>query len=513
MKAPENTHRFRLLITAAAFLMMSLSLDGAEVSFSTFLGGSEWEHARDVFVDDQGFVYVVGGTRSADFPTTKNIFQSKHDKTGDKIGSGGYCDAFVAKFDAAGKLIWSTLLGGPNYDRAYAVEVDGQGNVFVAGRAGPGFPVTSDVFQTQFQGGDGGIYGMQNGFVAKINPDGTQVLWASYVGVGLLCRDMAVDKNGDVYLPMSFSGKGALPPTDWFKTAFRRSPGGDADVGALKISSDGKRVLWATWLGGSGPEVPATALRLDPQNNVYLSLTTESSDMPTTTGAHDRSHNGGKDAYVAKLSPDGSQLIYGTYFGGKGDEYGNSTHSLAVDVQGNAYLLNSSDKDDMPVTPGVIQPRKNGKRNIVASKFSPTGSLVCCTYLGGSGGDGADGVYANADGDVFFTGTTSSNDFPVTDDALQSRKAGKNDAIVVGLSSDFSKLKFSSYLGGESYDDGRSLFLAENGSLYVVGSTNGPGWPLVRPAQAEFAGGGGGKELCYQGGCFAGDVIVTKIEF
>ncbi len=502
----------RLLLAFTAFILASDSLKGAEITFSTFLGGSEWEHARDVFVDDKGFVYVVGGTRSTDFPTTEGALQSIHDKSGEKIGSGGYCDAFVAKFDAEGKLVWSTLLGGPNYDRAYAVEVDSEGHVFVAGRAGPGFPVTQEAFQTQFQGGDGGIYGMQNGFVAKIDPDGSEILWASYVGVGRLCRDMAIDDKGDVYLPMSYSGEGPQPPADWFESAFQPSPAGDSEIGALKVASDGKKVLWATWLGGSGPEVPATAIRLDPYNNVCLSLTTESTDMPTTAGVHDRSHNGGKDAFLAKLSPDGSKLLYGTYFGGKGNEYGNSTHSLAVDRHGNAYLLNSSDRDDMPVTSGVIQPNRLGDRNIVASKFSPSGALVCCTYLGGSGSDGVDGVYVKAGGDVFFTGTTSSDDFPVTSNALQSRKSSKNDAIVVGLSNDLSQLIFSSYLGGKSYDDGRSFFLGPREDIYVVGSTNGPGWPLVRPAQANFAGGGGGKELCYQGGCFAGDVIVTKID-
>ena len=150
---------------------------------------------------------------------------------------------------------------------------------------------------------------------------------------------------------------------------------------------------------------------------------------------------------------------------------------------------------------------------VVAAKFSPTGALMCCTYMGGSADDGPDGVYANSKGEVFFTGTTSSPDFPTTADALQSRKSGKNDAIIVGLNSDFSKLIYSSYLGGESYDDGRSFFLDKNGSAYIVGSTNGPGWPSLRPAQAEFAGGGGGKELCYQGGCYAGEVIITKIVF
>jgi hypothetical protein len=485
-----------------------MAVEGIE--FSTFLGGSDWEHARDIFVDDSGNVFIVGGTKSDDFPTTVGAFQRTHDKSGKRVGSGGYCDAFVCKFDVSGQLVWSTLLGGPNYDRAYAVEVDTDGFVYVSGRGGPGFPVTEGSFQSTFQGSDGGIYGMQNGFIAKLSPDGASLVWSSYVGVGLLCRDIALDQDNDVYLPMSYPGKGPLPPSSWFSGALQATPAGDVDVGALKVSSDGKQVLWATWLGGSAKETPNAGIRLDDSGNVFLNLATLSSDLPTTAGAHDRSYNGQQDAFIAKLSPDGSKLLYGTYFGGSENEYGNSTHNLAIDRDGNAYLVTSTDGHDMPVTKNALQSQPKGQTDIVAAKFSPTGGLLHCTYLGGSGNEGPDGVYASSDGELFFSGTTSSSDFPITANAIQQQNAGQNDAITVMLSADFSSLKYSSLFGGSSYDDGRSCFLSSS-NLYLTGSTNGPGWPTRKAYQEKFAGGGGGKELCYQGGCFAGDVVLTKI--
>ncbi|WP_233215274.1 SBBP repeat-containing protein [Rhodopirellula bahusiensis] len=488
--------------------------DNYELAFSTFLGGSDWEHARDVCADSEGNVYIVGGTVSTDFPTTEGTFLRVHDRSGARIDSAGHCDAFVCKFDRDGALVWSTLLGGPNYDRAYAVEVDSEGSVFIAGRAGPEFPVTEDAFQTEFQGSKQSIYGMQNGFITKLSPDGSTLQWSSYVGANQLCRDLAIDEEGSVYLPLCYTGVGPTPPSEWFANAYRKQPIGGADVGAIKVSGDGKNVIWATWMGGSGDEVGNCGLRLDRDSNVFLNFTTNSTDVPTTSQARQRTYGGGADSFIAKLSPNGENLLYGTYFGSTGNEEGNSTHSMAVDSRGNAYLAVSTTSKDLPVTEGVVQSKfAGGDRDMVIAKFSTQGALLQCTYLGGTDNEGPDGVYADERGNVFFTGNVKSADFPVTDDALQPVQSNPSDAIAVVLSDDFSHLEFSSYLGGESYDDGRSCFLDEAGNLYITGSTNGPGWPMKSAHQATFAGGGGGKELCYKGGCFAGDVILAKIAF
>ena len=123
--------RFTLVNCLPALLLPLLSIcpaaaqESYNLAFSTYLGGSNWEHARDVVADAQGNVYVVGGTASADFPTTPGAYQRALRTGGSQ--AFGPCDVFVAKFSPGGALIWSTYIGGPNYDRAYGVEVDGQG--------------------------------------------------------------------------------------------------------------------------------------------------------------------------------------------------------------------------------------------------------------------------------------------------------------------------------------------------------------------------------------------------
>ncbi len=475
--------------------------DSYDLAFSTYFGGSRWEHARDVCADAQGNVYVCGGTASHDFPTTPGVY----DRTfnfGDT--SGQECDAFVCKFGPEGRLIWATYLGSPGYDRAYGIEVDAQGYVYVAGRSGRGFPTTPGSFQPTFQGYNGGGYGgFQNGFVAKLSPDGSKLIWASYVGVAQLCRDIALDAQGDIYLPLGFPNKGALPPDTWFTNAFQKTPMGGMECGVIKVSNDGSKVLWATWLGGSGDENNAASVRVGRDGKVYVASSTSSADFPTTPGAHDRTYNGGTDYFVACLTPDGSNLIYATFLGGSGGEF-LSTHNLAIDDQGNAYVALQTSSTDYPVTRGIFQRTHGGANTDCAvSKLSPTGALLASTYLGGSGTENADGVYVDSEGNVFVTGDTQSTNFPVTANALQTQNRGGGEAFVVLLSADFSRLLYSTYLGGLANDNGRSGFLGSDGSLYVTGSSDGPGWPTKNAYQDTFKGGPGDYG--------AGDNILAKL--
>ncbi|UCG59060.1 MAG: SBBP repeat-containing protein, partial [Phycisphaerales bacterium] len=264
LKEGQGTMRNYLVMCGVVALFLpvagGLAQESYDLSFSTYVGGSDWEHTRDVAVDSGGNIYIVGGTASADFPTTPGAYCRTLTTGGSQ--AFGPCDVFVAKFDRDGGLIWSTYIGGPDYDRAYAVEVDNQGCVYVAGRAGPGFPM-KNAFQPGFDGVDNGSYGMQNAFVLKLLPDGSDLIWSSYVGVSTLCRDLAIDPNGDMYVPGGRWNTTKTPPAEWFANAYQKTPpGGTSDCGVIKIKGDGSRVLWATWLGGSAEDNSAASIRV-----------------------------------------------------------------------------------------------------------------------------------------------------------------------------------------------------------------------------------------------------------
>lgn len=453
-----------------------------DLDFSTYLGGSAQEHLRDIDTDSQGNIYITGGTESSDFPVTVGAYDTTHN---------GWHDVYVAKFDPQGDLVWATFIGGPNYDRAYAIKVDDQGYVYVTGRGGPGFPVTGGAFQTQFKGYYNGIYGDQNAFVAKLMPDGSDLVWASYFGVSTLIRDCDIDTSGDIYVTSGYvpgQSPDTLPPL-WVANAFQGSPQGGMDGVVAKIASDGTQVLWATYLGGSGDEGVEACIRIDSLHNPYVLQFTQSTDAPFSPGAYDTTHNGGWDFFVAKLTSDGSNLAFGTYLGGSQHEFV-STHNIAVDANGDAYVLAPTQSSDYPTTPGAFQEAYGGGPSDVAvSKISADGTqLLKSTFVSGNDRENGDGIEVDSSGDIYFSGDTWSANYPATPDAYQASNAGGQDGILVKLSADFSGLLYCTYMGGTYDDASRSSTLDVNGNFFYAGWTRSPDFPLKNPWQDSLAG-------------------------
>ncbi len=471
-----------------------------KLSFSTYLSGSGRANgARAVAADAEGNIYVSGGTSSPDFPTAPGAYSRTFDGSGKSAGNSGPVDAYVTKLTPDGKMVWSTLVGGPNHDRTYSIRVAGQGSVYIAGRAGEGFPTTPGVVQEEFAGDNSPAvgYGPQDGFITKLSADGSKVLWSTYFGSAdaSIIRDMVIDEQGNVYVSMI--GVSADSPYIT-RGAFQTARAGDADGLVAKISSDGRRVVWASYLGGSGRD-GAVSIRLDSKGHIIVSGTTGSKDFPVTEGAYQRTLKGPSDAFIAKFSPDGSQLVYSTYLGGSEEDGGAGKHGLDVDADGNAYVVGFTSSADFPITAGALQAayaggragtwEQTGDRFIV--RLSPDGKrLRASTYLGGNARDGGEGIAVNRYGQVYLSGFTFSTDFPVTAGAPQARRAGRTDGTATVLSADFARVVLSSYVGGRGEENFRAVAVCPDGGFVIVGETSSPDWPVLNALQPQGRGGG-----------------------
>jgi len=469
------------------------------VSFATLLGGGKFEHARDVATDAAGYIYVAGGTMSPDFPTTPGAFQRVHNPGTPDNPNINPMDVFVVKLSPTGQLIWSTLLGGPNYDRAYAVEVDAQGNVYVAGRAGAGFPVTAGAFQTAFQGGEeASFYGPQDGFVCKLNPSGSARIYCSYFGTTdpRIVRDLAIDAQGNAYLASSAGSDGL--PASWFANAYQKTRSGGVDGVIAKINPAGSQVVWATYLGGTQNEGNGeNSIRVDAVGNVYFVENARSPGLPTPNG-FDHTLAGPRDLYLAKFAPDGQSLLYATYIGGSETEF-TETHALALDSIGNAYVTVTTASADFPTTPGAFQRSYGGTGganlgqgtnypyDAAVVKVSPTGSLLAATYIGGRYGEGAEGIGVDQQGNVSIAGGTFSDNFPRTTQPFQNR-GGQADIFVSSLSPDFGTLRFSQVFGGNGDDMARSSMVDGQGNVYAVGEAASGNFPTMNAYQSGSNG-------------------------
>jgi hypothetical protein len=387
-----------------------LSPDGRRIVAATYFGGSKQE--RNVYgmeLDRAGNVVITSMTRSRDLPTTEGCFQPEH--------GGGRGGVFAAKLSADLKnLVWCTYLGGSGDESPRGgLALDADDHVCIFGTTGSAdFPTTPGAFQVRRNG-------PRDAFVAKLKTDGSALVWSTLFGGS--AEDYMVggriDRNGNVY----FAGHTTSADLPLAAGGAQSKCGGGHDAYVVKLPSDGSRPLYVSYVGGRENEFPEHRPWITAAGALLLPGVTGSGDFPTTPAAFQRNLVGKNDAFLTRLSPDGTRFEFSTLLGGSKTEF---CLMPTPTSDGHIIIVGQSESPDLPVTAGALQTTHGGggSDGWLAVFNSDASKLQYCTYLGGSGHDMVRTVARGPKGELYVVGHTGSPDFPVTRGSAQTRFAG-----------------------------------------------------------------------------------------
>jgi len=467
-----------------------------EIVFSTYLGANGDDGGLNpngvrtgIAVDGSGNIIVCGYTRTAAFPTVNPM-----DGTFD-----GEADAFVSKFDSSGThLIYSTFFGGSSFDFAGPLAVGQQGRIYVTGAsASPNFPL-----KNAYQAGQTGF---GDAFFAVLAAAGNSLIYSTFIG-GPVTTDwgasIAVGTDGDAYVGVGQASAGFPVTAGAFQTTFG---GGnwDAAIARFRPSLSGSSsLIFSTYLGGDSLEDPESIVLDSVNGDICIAGGTTSPDFPMAGASWDNNHGGGHDGYFARLSSDGSSLLYSTYIGGSSDE---RVWTLRQGPDGNFFVCGFTGSTNFPVTPGAADVTISGTDAIVMKLPRAGGSPIFSTVLGGPSYEDARDMVIDNVGRAVVTGQTGSWGFPTRYPFPGSEYyLGNGDAFVTVVSSDGAAYEFSSFLGGTDVDYGRRLAWSSGrnagGDLLLAGLTKSFDFPTTSSAYDQS----------YNGDY---DVFVTRIAY
>jgi hypothetical protein len=370
----------------------------------------------------------------------------------------------------AADLIYSTFLSGTinAYDDSSSIAVDNNGSVYVTGFThSSDFPTTSGALDRIWNDGDA--------YVAKLNPTGSALTYATYLGGSNndYGQGIVIDNGGAVYV-VGYTNSPDFPTT--IGALDRIYNGGDAFV--VKLNAAGSALLYATYLGGTSYD-EGEGIAIDTSGAAYITGYTTSSDFPTTLGALDRIYDY-YDSFVVKLNATGSALAYSTFLGGNSMDYG---RDVVIDTGGSAYVTGYTASTDFPTTPGAFDTSAHGNWDTFVVKLNSTGkALTYSTLLGGSNADYGEDIASDTSGAVYVTGYTTSSEFPTTAGAFSPSFIGGQDAFVVKLNSTGSALTYGTFLGGSNYEYGQGITVDTSGAAYVTGQTYSSDFPTTTGA-------------------------------
>ncbi len=505
-----------------------ISADGSTLLYSTYLGGENQDTANGIAVDAAGEAYVVGTTLSPHFPVTPgqsfDTLCGGDGKCGASFNSQGLIvsNGFLAKINAAGSgILYSGFIGTFENVTANAVAVDGNENAYVTGQVEPNGFASNGIgtpLSLNIQPSPGGAVSNGDGTSTIFITSGIALPINSEVvisGVGGTAADPNPPSAFDgVFIvvssaPGSFvidtaggaaSGNGTVvvnpaPPFPISSNAFQKQHGGgNTDAYVVKVAATGTAFLYSTYLGGEN-EDSGNGIAVDKNNHAYVTGLTFSNGFPTTGSAFQGTNGGNGDAFFSEVDTLGGGLSYSTFLGGAQLDQGNA---ITIDSIGDAFIAGRSGSTGLG-TAGTFQPdcTLDGQGQCEGDAFvaeinpnvSGAGSEIFFTYLGGSLADSATGIALDTLGNIYVTGATVSQDFPIAAAAFQATYGGgNNDAFVTKMNPTGSALLYSSYLGGTQTDNGTGIGVDTSGSAYVSGQTCSTDFPVSNPEQAGPGG-------------------------
>lgn len=460
------------------------------LGYSTYLSHIDrFASGFDIYTDSEGYTYISGNTRDKNFPATEGAYQTE-------LKGEGTADVFVAKYTPEGEIVFATLIGGTKREHHSGITVDEQGFIYIAGGTeSPDFPVTKDSYDTSFNGA-GGWGG--DVFVTKLNPSGTDIIFSTFIGgkvqetVG--SGGIKLDSKGNIIII------GSTKSIDFPLTKGSINNEDNLHGFLSKLSSDGKKLLFSTFFGDSVYET-INGLAIDDKDNIYISGPTFTADLPVTDNAVRKEMmmpkaQGEIDHYIAKINKKGDKILYLSYFAGRGY----ALSSIKWAKPNRLMVCISAHEEGLPVTNNVISKKGEDVRNCFISIFnSDDMTLEYVTQFGGNDADNIMSAYFLNKDTIVIGGTTSSSDFPLTENALYSEYPvcektfnstffGRKKSFVSVIDIKNSKLLYSTYLGSSFLfrvhpdKNGNISFVAEAGQRAEAGMT---GFPVTKNAIME----------------------------
>lgn len=490
--------------------------------FSTYLHGYRVDHPNSITHDINNNIYITGRTASKDYPVTEYAYKTKYGYTFTK----SYAFFSVLSPDGS-KLIYSSYFGSDSASGGTVSQkiIVRNNTINLIGitqsydTTFDDFPTTANAYQKKLKGLS---HGNNNVFITQFDITGTKIINSTLFGCDTNVNspgvfelfDSFIDNDGFSYI------YGYIKPADSnfidfpiTSKAYQKKISGLSDLFITKFKPDLSGIVFSSYLGGSGWDSPRSML-IDKDKNIFITGATQSKDFPISVNAYQKKINTNIDypvsGFISKLDSNCEKLLFSTYFGNP--DKGMSINKIKLDTEGNPYVSGFTSQKDFPTTPNAYQRKYLGSTMIFVSKFNKDCSaLINSTLLGGRWDSNCHDMILDSLNNVFLIGNTWTDDFPLTNDAIQTKNNGTNldvgalgDAIICKFNPDLSKLLFSTYFGGTAWEEGSLIDIDEAGSVIIAGATNSLDFPTTPNAFEPL----GNKNYEY----VDGDVFVAKFD-